>query len=507
MQRLKKYRQIIIYAIGVSAVFSAHAKTSPIFDEMDNLMLQEKTAKTVTTNHYPLIDSLELVGVGISVETWRNHPNYPKVNLWEAVEKSNGSYIISQDPKQYPKNIDESQMVSAKRKEDAVDIAMRDFMDRYPLPIAVVGPGWRGTKNSETEIEETRKSNADSFVITKHTGPYTAVGEFAGLLTQSGQVVNSFLNDNPDKLWNTLFKTFEENEDIPAVGVAAKDGVIQRAGDFYTEDHSKFEKMAQQAYEPKLPRIHSDNWTFIALARPGRIDWLRPYAPLVEDTMIVKVYRSEGDNSRNRSQFKGWKKQPPQPFVATPFIAKPWTSFQIDQYDHLQNLGTLHRPQVISYLDEQGKPIKEAERTIKMEKALRAALAPLDGKMPVRIFFDYGSVWQDRPKYSRFLPLVQGMRAVDINEEVDWHNTKYSYDLAQILGDLGAGSPFVAVALASMAGMQSGGATLIANLRRDDGATLMLVTPPSAEQIAKDAAIKRPFWPRKGAYHINTEKR
>jgi hypothetical protein len=70
--------------------------------------------------------------------------------------------------------------------------------------------------------------------------------------------------------------------------------------------------------------------------------------------------------------------------------------------------------------------------------------------------------------------------------------------LPQALGDTGAGSPFVAVALASMAGRQSGGATLVANLRRNDGATLLLVTPPSAEQMAKDAAIKRPFWPRPG---------
>ena len=61
---------------------------------------------------------------------------------------------------------------------------------------------------------------------------------------------------------------------------------------------------------------------------------------------------------------------------------------------------------------------------------------------------------------------------------------------------IGTGSPFVAVALATMAGLQSGGPTLIANLRRDDGATLLLVTPPTAAERARDVAIKRPFWPR-----------
>jgi hypothetical protein len=150
----------------------------------------------------------------------------------------------------------------------------------------------------------------------------------------------------------------------------------------------------------------------------------------------------------------------------------------------------------VSYLDDDGKPVKAAERQIRMEAALRAALAPLGGKMPARILYDYGSIWDDRTGANRFLPLIQSLRAVD--EEFDLLDPKLGYDLARILGDTGAGSPFVAVALATMAGKQSGGATLVANLRRNEGATLLLVTPPSAEQLKKDAAIKRPFWPRAG---------
>ncbi len=181
--------------------------------------------------------------------------------------------------------------------------------------------------------------------------------------------------------------------------------------------------------------------------------------------------------------------------MPTPFVAVPWTPFQIAQYDHLENLGTLHRPQVVSYLDIDGKPVKAAECTLRMEAALRAALAPLGGKLPARIIYDYGSVSNDSRSAARFLPLAQGVQAID--DAFDLLDPKRGYDLARILGDTGAGSPFVGVALASMAGRQSGGATLVANLRRNDGATLLLVTPPSAEQIKKDAAIKRPFFPDK----------
>jgi len=49
-----------------------------------------------------------------------------------------------------------------------------------------------------------------------------------------------------------------------------------------------------------------------------------------------------------------------------------------------------------------------------------------------------------------------------------------------------------------MAGIQSGGATLIVNLRRTEGASVVLVTPPTAQERERDAAIKRPFWP--GSY-------
>ncbi|WEF31034.1 type VI lipase adapter Tla3 domain-containing protein [Pseudoduganella chitinolytica] len=447
--------------------------------------------KSTVSVSYPITESLEIVGVGVSVETWRNHPSYPKADLWNAVKESNGAYAISQDSKLYPKTLEEWKMMASKRAADATEVAMRDFMDRYPLPVTVVGPSF-GEPIDEVGRERARESNARSFVATRAPGPYKARGEFGGLLTQSAQVVNSYLNDEPDTLWQSIFATVDEHHDLPAVALAAKDGAMHRALSFKKSDRARYEKLAEdEVFRPKQARILSDSWTIITLIKRGRIDWLRPYAPLVKDTMVVK--NRGGEYSRNWSEFAGWKKQPDKPFVPTPYIAQPWTQFQIDQFDHLENLGTVHRPQVVSYLDDAGKPVKAAERTARMEKAIRAALAPLGGKLPARIFYDYGSVRDDRNSGARFVPLVQSLHAID--DDFDLLDPKRGYDLARILGDTGAGSPFVAVALASMAGRESGGAILVANLRRDDGATLLLVTPPSAEQIKRDAAIKRPYFP------------
>ena len=309
--------------------------------------------------------------------------------------------------------------------------------------------------------------------------------------------MNSYLNDEPDFLWKTIFSTFDQHLDIPAVGIAAKDSAMHRALSLYHVDHPRYEALAaQQVFRPKQARIISESATFIVLVRRDRIDHLRSYAPLVVDAMRIHTFdNGDGEPSRNRSEFAGWKRPPPQPFVPTPYLPEPWTPFQIDQFDHLENFGTLYRPQVVQYMDEHGKPLKAAERLSRFEVALRAALVPLGGKLPTRIFYDYGSVWDDRTSSTRFLPLVQSLHALD--PEFDLLDPKHGYDLSRILGDTGAGSPFIGVAVATMAGKQSGGASLVVNLRRNDGATLLLVTPPSAEQVAKDAAIKRPYWPRK----------
>ena len=455
--------------------------------KMDPVMTQTQTG----TTPYPRIDALDLVGVGVTVETWRNHPDYPRSNLWQAVQESNGSYIVSQDPKKYPTKLPEWQMIAGKRNMDTIDAAMREFMDRYPLPIAVVAPSF-GEPEAGEEREARRAGNANSIVITKaRGGHYTDQGSFHGLLTQSGQVVNSYLNDEPDLLWQTLFATMEQHGDMPALGVAASDSAMHRAQSFIRSDPPRYEALAAaQVYRPKQPAVVSDSYAMLVLAQRGRGERLRPFAPFVADTMEVK--NRGGEYSRNWSEFAGWKRAPPTPFVPTPYMAQPWTAFQLDQFDRLEHLGTVHRPQVVSWLDAGGKPVPAAGKAARMESALRAALAPLGGQLPARIFFDDASV-RDNAGAARLAPLAQALHALDPG--FDLRDPKRGVDLARILGDTGAASAFVGVALASMAGRQSGGASLVVTLRRMDGASVLLVTPPTAEQMRQDAAIKRPYFP------------
>ncbi|NHZ41761.1 type VI lipase adapter Tla3 domain-containing protein [Massilia aquatica] len=455
-------------------------------DKMDSLMMQVQANATPSVP----IDALDLIGVGVAVETWRNHPDHPKANLWQAVQSSKGGYIVSQDPKTYPANLQEWQMMAAKRNMDTIDAAVREFMDRYPLPISVVAPAFGEAPDGEAR-EFRRKVNAGGIVVTKVSGHYTDEGSFRELLTQSGQVLNSYLHDEPDTLWHTLFATFGQHGDLPALAVAAKDSAMHRALSFIRSDPPRYQTLAaEQVYRPKQPGVISDSYAMLVLARRERVERLRPFAPFVADSMVIK--RRGAQISRNWSEFAGWKKAPPTPFVPTPYLAKPWTQFQVDQFDRLEHLGTVYRPQAVSWLDAAGQALPAAVKAARMEGALRAALTPLGGKLPARIFFDDAS-GRDNGGAARFAPLADALRAIDPG--FDLRDPERGVDLARILGDTGAASAFVGVALASMAGRQSGGASLVVNLRRNEGATLLLVTPPTPEQIRNDAAITRPYFP------------
>ncbi|WP_211443280.1 type VI lipase adapter Tla3 domain-containing protein [Collimonas humicola] len=451
-----------------------------------------------TTNGSPLpasIDSLELVGVGVGVESLGNHTQHPSGNLWQAVKQSNGSYLFSDGLPSYPSGFSRALDASTKRSKIVIHTALRHFMDSYPLPIAVAGPS-SCVEDIDTEGEAQRQANARRFVTTAAKEAHSAPGRLANLSLQRGQVLGSYLNDDSDMLWQKIFNSFNQHQDLPAMAVAVDDGVVHRSAALYEQHRDLFEQEIRSAFAPKHARILSDSCTLIALACRGRIDWLRQYAPLVQDAMTISF---EGnDATRTQSAFARWKSQPPQSFAPTSFIAQPWTKFQIDQYDHLETMGRVHRPQAVSYLDDDGNPVKAGERKKRMETAVRAALAPVDGRIPARVFYDYDSVRRERTDTERFLPFSQSLRAID--DEFDLHNPERGYDLAAILGDTGAGSPFVAAALATMAGLQSGGATLVANLRRDDGATLLLITPPTVAERQRDAAIRRPFWPRFGFF-------
>ena len=190
------------------------------------------------------------------------------------------------------------------RNNAAIQTAMHCFMDSYPLPIAVVGAN---RESSAAQKNTIRAAYANSFVPKEGDAHYTASGKFPGLRYPHGKVMNSYLSDSADLLWNTVFMTFDEHADIPAAGVGAVDGLVQRALIEENVDGLALSELATQACRPKTRRILSDSCTLITLVRRGRIDWLRPYAELAQDAMKISNPES-AERTRTPSHFSDWKK-------------------------------------------------------------------------------------------------------------------------------------------------------------------------------------------------------
>jgi len=433
-----------------------------------------------TTPEVNTVPMLELVGVGVGVENMGNHP--ARSDLWAAAQACRGRYLLDDHASAPMLSITDGDLEDRRRTSHVLEAALEHFMDSYPLPIMIAGPAAPAGALADT------MQAANGRRIVGLDGRYTGTPV---LHCQRGQVLQSYLNDTPDSLWDILFHTFYTYPDAPVISIAARDGLFVRASQLLSVDRSGYETLLASSQPPKIAADLSENCSMLTLACRGRIDALRATAHKVYDRMHI-TWNNGRQVMRTASCFDGWK--PGESATpGTPYVQQPWTPFQIAQYNHLQHFGTVHCPQRAAYLDEADRLVAVAERQMRFEIALRRALAPLEGRPPTRVFYDYGSTHNLRAGNAYFRWLSSGLKA--LYPEFDLFDPTVGYDLAQVLGDLGAGSPFVAVALASMAGMQSGGATLIANLRRQEGVSLMLIQPPSDEQRKKDASIQRPLWP------------
>nr|MBP8898601.1 DUF2875 family protein [Sulfuritalea sp.] len=64
--------------------------------------------------------------------------------------------------------------------------------------------------------------------------------------------------------------------------------------------------------------------------------------------------------------------------------------------------------------------------------------------------------------------------------DAGWNlNSPRMIDLTARLDDTGAASPFVQIALALIAGYRDGAVSATVNLRREDGASVLMVSPPT----------------------------
>jgi hypothetical protein len=220
--------------------------------------------------------------------------------------------------------------------------------------------------------------------------------------------------------------------------------------------------------------------TVILLGRRDRVEVLRPTAtktPIRDIWIPIEWASGLPEDTYDDFHIPSYDDAPPEPplpahsaFKPSRYVKRPWCKEQLAQFDELKVLARLHRPQTAQY-QQDGNLLKPSARQAVFLAAWQAALATLPtGQWPVRVIYDFG------PKgAARLAPLVLAINAVGPDLDVTGED---GLDVTERMGDTCANAPYLALALGVLASRDMGGVSAVVNLRREDRATVMMVSPP-----------------------------
>ncbi|MBP5134120.1 type VI lipase adapter Tla3 domain-containing protein, partial [Pseudomonas protegens] len=263
-------------------------------------------------------------------------------------------------------------------------------------------------------------------------------------------------NDTPEGLLENLFQLFERHPDLPAVLVYSVEG-FNMALSLTTKGN----KPIGLGTGPRQPGELTDSMVALVIGRPERVEWLRYYAP------FTKVNKNKID-----PEFTGWGwRKPAVEFQPSEFIPQPWTERALEQWDALPVLAQIHRPVTVSLQrPDTGERLKREALSAQLAAGWKKAIDGI-APAPARLFYDGGL---------NSVPLAELMPALTMaHSALDLLDSRESYDLTQRLGDTGAASPFVGIALATMASYQNADTSVVMPLRRKDQATIITITSPT----------------------------
>ncbi len=415
-------------------------------------MTVETRYRAPTTS--PRLETLDVLSIGVSLDVFRQG------QIWNELQEKNlkqeealhvGS-ILPMDPKKYPITADDKDMAYEKREADALELGLRAFLEKWPIPTITVVSGWNPkTPNLRFTPERTR--NSLSVMVNDMRTP-------AGLHWHRIRNLQDGIicNDTPETLLENLFQLFERNPDLPAVLVYTNEGFSMS----YALSAKKAPLIGGPG--PRKTGELTDSMVALVIGRPERVEWLRYYAP------FTKVNKNKID-----PEFTGWGwRKPPVEFQPSEFIPQPWTERAFEQWDALPVLARIHRPVTVSLQrPDNGERLKREALTAQLAAGWKKATDAVT-PTPARVFYDGGL---NSTPLAELLPALTAAHS-----SLDLLDSREGYDLTQRLGDTGAASPFVGIALATMASYQNADTSVVMPLRRKDQATFITITSPTPGQ-------------------------
>ena len=400
--------------------------------------------------------TLDIVRIGLSLDVYRQG------QVWAHLQEQNNAQpqalhvgtALPMDPERYPVVADDKDMAWDMRLSQALELGLQGFPERWPLPtLTVVRSYDPNAEDLDMRPEEVAPMLNE--MVNRERAP---AGMHWHRIRQLRPGV--ICNSTPEFVVEYLFRLFEANPDMPALLVYSVEGFNMA----YALSH-RGSRPIGVGTGPRQPGELTDAVVAMIVARPERLDWLRAYAPYTKP------------NARNDIDpaFTGWKRQPPKAFRPTPSFPEPITEQGFKQWDRLRVLAQLHRPVEVSLIedDQTGKPLKDQARHAALASAWqRATMGIIDA--PARVFYDTGSPTGGLADLAPALATAQST--------LDPLDSMQSYDLTQRLGDTGASSPFVGIALATMGSYLNADTSVVMPLRQRGKATVIAITSTTPGQ-------------------------
>ncbi|MGX9784307.1 type VI lipase adapter Tla3 domain-containing protein [Janthinobacterium lividum] len=452
---------------------------------------------------------LEVIGLGVTFDRYR------QARLWDALQKGSAfTSIREQDKSKYEWSAMDKNGVSGGRAYDAMENGINFTPLYWGVPSFYAGPPIRDSKQQ----------------------PEAGV-PMAGLIAGAGtsgmawhlfSIAPWSLDEHPDKLLLNIFEFFDTHPDVPYVVLMADDSAGTRDGIRAKGDA----KMLQDGYYiPEMP----DTTVAFVLARRDRVEFFRsaiwddpgnkfvqeqframyyqlmeslakpdkelganfppiPRQPTVAEWLAAAAAFAQRPDIRGVGlhtfdKLNPWENRPPRDWKPTPWFPIPWNREQMETFDRLPSFGFVHRPVFVQFADEEGKPVTRRDQRQKMfnagwQQALQTLPEAERGKGAARVVAGTGN----QPEQLLMLESMlhdyasQGGPEIDSSKSAQFINTDHR------LGNTGAATWFMQMAIGVMGSYRDGGASAAINLRDNNEASIIFITPPSdAKRRQQDA--------------------
>lgn len=444
---------------------------------------------------------LEVLGMGVTFEKYRQG------KLWDALQQGSPHASIREtDPKKYPWSDLDKIGQSGGRACDALENGASRSPMYWGVPSFYAGGPINDPTQQPSDIspEPGFASSAETTGMSFHllvNGPWQ-------------------LGERPDPLLEQVFAFFDTHPDLPYVVLLADDSSATRDS-LLAAGAPRIIKDGY--YIPDMP----DSTTVFVLARRERVEPLRPFVwddpdeDFLRENLRRMYYQLEENvptpeklahpEKSNPSRlptvaewlqaaatfakhpyFKPgkkddppgrWRNEPPKDWKSSPWFPVPWTREQMKAFDNLPSLGYIHRPVFVKFEDEHGKPVKRRDVRQKLleagwEQALQTLSDNERSTGPSRIIAAFG----DHAEQLVALEGVLHHYAAHGGPEIDSGKPAQFINTDRRLGNTGAATFFMQMALGVMGSYIGGGTSAAINLRDPGGASIVFISPPTAER-------------------------